>query len=82
VVKMPTLTVVEKASQVGTQSGGTERVCRECNLETCGGKGDRSPSKTPTGSDTPAEAATMNGVASTTQEMISIRIRKSGRKSR
>jgi hypothetical protein len=81
-VKVPTPTAVEKASQVGTQSGGTERVCRECNLDTCGPKGDSSPSKMPTGSDTPPEAATMSEVENTTQEMISMRIRRAGRKIR
>jgi len=62
VVKVPTLTVVEKASHVGRHSGGTRRVCRECNLDACGPKGDRNPSKMPTGSDTPPEAATVSGV--------------------
>lgn len=82
-MKVPTPTVVEYASQVGSQSGGTRRVCREYNLDTCGSKGDRRPSKMPTGGDsTPPEAATMSGVASTTQEKINIRIRTAGRKSR
>jgi hypothetical protein len=73
VVKVPTLTAVEKASQIGTQSRGTLKVCRECNLDTCGPNADRRSSKMPTGGDTPPEAATMSGVASTTQEKISIR---------
>jgi hypothetical protein len=81
-MEVPTPTMVEKASQIGTQSGGTWRVCRECNLETCGPKADKSPSEMPTGGDTPPEAATMSGVASTTQEKISVRIRTAGRKSR
>lgn len=82
VVNVLTSTTVEKASQIGTQSGGTWKDCRGCNLDTCGPKGGRSPSKMPTGGDTPPEAATMSGIASTTQEKISIRIRIAGRKSR
>ena len=81
-VKVPTSTVVEKALQVGRHSGGTRRVCRDCNLETRGPKGDRSPSKMPAESDTPPEAATIRGMANTTQEGISMRIKKAGRKSR
>jgi hypothetical protein len=82
VVNVPTSTAVEKASQFGAQSGGTRKDCRECNLATCGPKGNRSPSKMPTEGDTPPEAATMSGIASTTQEKISITIRTAGRKSR
>lgn len=82
VVKVPTPTVVKKVSQIGSHSDGTRRVCRECNLDTRGPKGDTSRSKMPTGGDTPPEAATMSGVASTTQEKICIRIRTAGRKCR
>ena len=77
VVNVPTSTAVEKASQSGAQSGGTKRDCRECNLATCGPKGNGSPSKMPAGGDTPPEAATMSGLASTTQEKMSIRVQNS-----
>lgn len=66
VAEVPTSTVFWKLSQVTSHSGGTRRVCRECNLTTCGPKRGSSPSKMPKEGDSPSDAATMSGIVSTT----------------